>query len=705
MPRKSNKKPAIIEALSQKGADPIKVAQEFKVTQSYVYHLDKKRRLGDNFGLSANSNLSSAVQPGFNSPQGDLFNTLALSSLRRNGGDIAEEYLRELQGYLGAQMYKEMGNHPIVAAVLQAIKMTLRKVQWYAVASKSGREEEVDFLNQCMNDMDHTWSDFVDEALSMLQYGFAPFEKVYKIRRGGMNRPGPKVTASRFSDGKIGWDKFVLIGQDTLAPGNSWIFDNYTGELKGLNQLPPPGNIILNLKQIPVSIGINKLILFRTTKYKDNPEGLSVLRPMFRAYYYATNLEEVEAISAERMGAGFPVVYLGDDISKSQNNNGEINEYRKAVRNIRIDEQMGIVIPHPKMGSGAREGQGVLLELLTPGTQMLDFSKIIERHEKRMAMVGLAQFIHLGMGQFGSGNLADVTTDFFQTAVSAWADSLRDTINRSAVIPLLQLNKMNAEDPILIEHSSVGNTDLKVIADYINKTVGAKVIEPDDMLEDALRKLAGFPEKDESTVRDVMVEVDGDGGTRMDRTKRTKPANQRNTNPVSEKPQDTPAPQARKPMRASDDEGDMNKDTYALLSKAMDIASNSNKSPASVTVNTSIDDRVVDKLSKIADKPIVVNVPTPVVNVTMPEQAAVVVPAPNVTVQSPKIPQIVVNVPDQPTPVINLNPEIKVDVPPTIVNVNAELTMPPTEETVTVERDTKTREIKSMRKIKRMKRD
>src|SRR4030067_41173 len=167
MPR-NNRKPEIVSALA-KGGDPIKVADDFGVTRSYVYHLDKKRREG--FGAIANNKTSADVKL----PGGSLFKELSVSSLKRHGGDVDEEYLRELRGQQGVQLYKEMGNHPVIAAVLQAIKMTLRRVQWYAVPPKSGREEEVDFLNQCMEDMSHTFADYVDQILSMLQLGHRLF--------------------------------------------------------------------------------------------------------------------------------------------------------------------------------------------------------------------------------------------------------------------------------------------------------------------------------------------------------------------------------------------------------------------------------------------------------------------------------------------------------------------------------------------------
>lgn len=659
MPRK-NRKPEIITALSDPRSDPIKVAEQFGVTPSYVYHLDKKRREG-----FANANKT----VDYKLPTGATFKELSVSSLRRHGGDVAEEYLRELQGQRGIQLYKEMGNDPVIAAVIQAIKMTLRRVQWYAVAPKSGREDEVDFLNQCMDDMSLTFADFIDQSLSMLQYGFSPFETIYKPRKGHKPRPGPKLPTSRFDDNKIGWRKFALIGQDTLAPGQNWIWDEDDGSLKGLNQMPPVGTIYpLPGRQMVISIPIEKMILFRTTTEKGNPEGRSLLRAMYPAWYYAKNLQEIEAISAERTGAGFPVFYLGDDISKSTAADAEISEYRKAGRNLRVDEQMSLVIPHAKMGSGAREGTGVLFEFAAPPVNSrLDFGKIIERYEKRIAMVGLAQFIHLGMGQLGSQGLAQVTTDFFQLAVSAWADSIRDTINRFAVMPLLQLNSMNVEEPVIIEHGNVAPPDLKVIADYINKTVGAKAIEPDELLEDNLRKIGGFPEKDNETVRPVMVEVSGDGGTRTDRTGKTQvglkqnqnpPANnQRNQNPRSEKPQEPEQPEARKPMRASEGadsetfEENMNSQDFAvkIIEGMSNVASAMRAEPPVVTINPApvtvnsapvtvnpapvtiygdSQDAIVDKLSEVMKK-----MPQPKIEVAGPNVTVAAPPAPNVNIE------------------------------------------------------------------------
>ena len=110
---------------------------------------------------------------------GDLFVQKSASALIRHGGDIAEDYLRELNGYSATQLYKEMGNNPVIAATLSAIKMTLRRVKWFASAENDKQDDEAkDYLESCIHDMSVSFSDHIDQALSMMQYGFAPFEVV-----------------------------------------------------------------------------------------------------------------------------------------------------------------------------------------------------------------------------------------------------------------------------------------------------------------------------------------------------------------------------------------------------------------------------------------------------------------------------------------------------------------------------------------------
>ena len=194
---------------------------------------------------------------------GMLFSEVGSSGLRAFAGWVREEFLPELIGRQGARVYREMGdNSPIVGAVLFAVQGVLRKAEWRVEAANDTPEAQqmADFVEGLKDDMSAPWEDFVTEALSMLQYGYAPHEIVYKRRNGrkGFNSPTP---SSRFDDGLIGWHKLPLRGQDTVL---KWFFDP-NGKVLGLTQQPWIGPLL--------DVPMEKMLLFRPTSHKGNPEG------------------------------------------------------------------------------------------------------------------------------------------------------------------------------------------------------------------------------------------------------------------------------------------------------------------------------------------------------------------------------------------------------------------------------------------------
>jgi N-acetyl-anhydromuramyl-L-alanine amidase AmpD len=197
---------------------------------------------------------------------GMTFGDVGSSGLRQYSGWVREEFLSALVGQQGARVYREMtDNSPTVGAVLFAIAQSLRKVEWRVEPANDtpAAQEMADFADSLRFDMSDTWENFVTEALTMLQYGFAPMEIIYKARLGD-NPPsvdGISLPRSRFNDGRIGIRRMPLRGQDTVI---KWFLDP-SGEIKGLTQQPYTGSL--------VDIPINKLLLFRPTMHKNNPEG------------------------------------------------------------------------------------------------------------------------------------------------------------------------------------------------------------------------------------------------------------------------------------------------------------------------------------------------------------------------------------------------------------------------------------------------
>ena len=192
---------------------------------------------------------------------------------KRWEGQFYEEFLPELSGMRGIKVFQEMKeNDDTVGAILFAIKMLIRQVEWHVEpGGDSAKDKEAaEFVESCMDDMQATWTDTISEILSFLPYGWSFHEIVYKRRMGKTKN---RRSSSKYSDGLIGWQKLPPRAQDTLY---RWEYDD-SDNLIGMTQQPPPD---YGLFTIPMS----KAMLFRTESVKDNPEGRSILRNAYRSW-------------------------------------------------------------------------------------------------------------------------------------------------------------------------------------------------------------------------------------------------------------------------------------------------------------------------------------------------------------------------------------------------------------------------------------
>ena len=190
------------------------------------------------------------------------------TGLKHSGGTVYEEFLTNLRGTKGARVYREMSdNDPTVGSILYAIEKVILRLDWRidpfqdksADGETNPKDQEIaEFINECLNDMSDSWDATLTQILSMLTYGYAFHEIVYKVRGGDSKDPQRR---SKFSDNKIGWRKFAIRGQETLW---QWMFDE-EGGIQGMIQSDPSASIYI--KPIP----IEKALLFRVKNDKNNP--------------------------------------------------------------------------------------------------------------------------------------------------------------------------------------------------------------------------------------------------------------------------------------------------------------------------------------------------------------------------------------------------------------------------------------------------
>lgn len=410
------------------------------------------------------------------------------SGIHGNESIFMEEFLPELQGIRGVHTYTEMvDNDATIGGVWFAIEMLMRNTAFQVEpGGKSEKDKEAaEFIESCMNDMEETWPEFLSECLSFLIYGWSYHEIVYKRRVGKTSSP---ITNSKYSDNLIGWRKLPIRAQDTLF---GWEYKDGTDDLTGMTQQPPPD-------YEKVTIPLSKALHFKTRSRKGNPEGRSIFRTAYRAWYVKKRLEEIEGYGMERDLAGFPVLYGPADVDLFDSEDPEMVKLlayaQSLVSGIRRDALEGVVL-----NGGSTEHSGWRLELLaSSGKRQFDTNAIIERWDKRIATTVLADFIMLGQQQVGSFALADNKTKIFSLAIGAYLEVICEVFNNQAIPRLIDMNGDHFKgitDYPHMTHGDIEDVDLEQLSTYIEKLVGIGLLTPDEELEKMLRRVGNLPEK------------------------------------------------------------------------------------------------------------------------------------------------------------------------------------------------------------------
>lgn len=422
-------------------------------------HNPERRFVGD-FGprvAVSSFNPQRIYKADYAAPQ--LYEELGRSGLRHWGGFVFEEWLQQLQyGRQAAEVYREMSDQdPIIGAIVYAIQMLIRRVDWWSEPKESRGAE---WFDEMRTSMMFSWEDTISEIISYLTYGWSYHEVVYKV----------------MDDGTVGVLKLPLRSQDSLW---KWVFDD-VGDLRGMIQNPPPDYL---LRYIP----IEKALHFRTSIFKNDPEGRSILRNAYRSWWFVKNIQQIEAIGVERDLAGLPVLQPpeGVDIWDASDPDmaAMLQTAKNVVSSIRRDEQEGVILPF-----------GWTLQLLSAGGQrQFDTTSIISRYENRMATSVLADLVMMGQDKVGSYALAVTKKDLFANSLGAFLDIISSVFNTQLIPKLWELNGWKDEMPKLC-HGAVETIDLDTLGNLLQRI--GKTGAPIDW-ETTLpyvNKLAGLPQ-------------------------------------------------------------------------------------------------------------------------------------------------------------------------------------------------------------------
>jgi phage gp29-like protein len=380
-----------------------------------------------------------------------------------NGVIMGEDYNPKLNGPQALRVWDEMSSSDAtVNAALEAIKLPIKSAQFdLDPASDDQADKDVAaFVDDCLfRQID--WAQFLDEALTYLEYGHDFHEMVLEAK--------DVLGVPRIGLAKLAYRKQTTIVKVTMTNGDP-----------GIEQLGPDGKSY----DIPESV----LVRFTNKQRGDNVKGVSILRTAYKHWYIKDRLYRIDAVGHERQALGivdiaYPVGAKTDDRKR----------LRRAAKNMRSSESS--YIEHPI-------GYEVGFMDMKGGT-LRDVMPSISHHDRQIMKNVLAQFLEIGaQGSSGTRNVSEDQSRLFQKSVEAVASRIAYVLQNTVVKTLVDMNFNGRAYPTL-RVAGLSDENVPVISDAVQKFVSAGVLHPTGSDENSTRRMINWAELSEDEIKDI----------------------------------------------------------------------------------------------------------------------------------------------------------------------------------------------------------
>lgn len=416
--------------------------------------------------------------------------------LRVSNKQIMEEANRAFRYPQFFKTVNEMRNNPTVAAAFNVYRMLISRVKWTVEAPANATAEQkarAKFVQQCMYDMEGSWGSFISETLTYLEYGFSISEKVFRRRL--------RNNGSKFNDGLVGLRKLAPRSQDTIS---KWYFSQDGRELQAI------GQSLINLENGyryqnltanddgVIRIERNKFLLFSADATKGNPQGRSLLKPIYLAYKRLELLQDQELLGIAKDLAGIPLIEIPPkymDANASAEDKAVFEMCKKIVDNLANGEQRGLVFP--KMADPETKLEMFSVKLLERKGASINLDNVIKRYQSDLLCALSVDVIKMGQGEGGSFSLADSKTNMLTLALSHRLNEIAEVLNTDLVPQLFTLNGWIDEELPKFKAGDIEEVSMEEFSKLIQRVASVGLLEKDRPLLNRIREVGGIPLKPE----------------------------------------------------------------------------------------------------------------------------------------------------------------------------------------------------------------
>jgi len=250
-------------------------------------------------------------------------------------GYYAEEYIAMIRGLRGARLYDEMRRSDSqVAMLLSVVKNPIKSAKWdIEPADDSDEARDVaDFIKHVLfKDIRNpktgkrkAFSDFIEESLTCIEFGYSVFEVVHRMVRGH----------DEYGD-YIGLRDLGFRSQKTIE---QWGLKS-DGALDFVRQRANGDTAVE-----AIMAGENVLV-FSLNKEGDNYEGVSMIRPCYGNWLRKNAYLKSMAIGIEKTALGVPVAIMSKEFLASDDYEDQFGELEELMSQFVAHENSYLILP------------------------------------------------------------------------------------------------------------------------------------------------------------------------------------------------------------------------------------------------------------------------------------------------------------------------------------------------------------------------
>ncbi|NBW08359.1 MAG: hypothetical protein EBR82_10060 [Caulobacteraceae bacterium] len=412
------------------------------------------------------------------------------SGLDIQAGYVYDELLLKLKNpeYRRRDFREMADNDPTIGGMLYSIETMIRGVEWVIQPCEDDFEDMQGHAawlhNALFSEMDTGFADHINEALSMLVYGFSVFEVVYK----------------KLPDGKLGISTLNERVQETLL---QWYIKDDV--ITGVKQQIFGGD-----NSRIVDIPSTRLLHYRTTTKRNNPEGRSILRACYAPYLRKKYAEQNEIIGIQRDLSGIPQMtlpmeYLAADASADKKT--YVEAIKRILATIQKNEQSGIIVPSDTYEDNTGKPTNVrkfeFSLVASAGTRANNTTEIINRYDEAILRSCIAEFQKLGsQGSGGSYSLGDVKLGLFYKSLQCYIDNIAATFNNQLIKKLWLLNGWDIAYMPKLKGVGLQDVDVTELSEAVKNFTLAGVLDltNNPAVSDFVADKLGLPHSDSNSM-------------------------------------------------------------------------------------------------------------------------------------------------------------------------------------------------------------